>query len=466
MTTLKTDYLIIGSGAVGMAFADVILSETDADIIIVDKHHKPGGHWNDAYSFVTLHQPSAFYGVSSWELSKGRIDQIGLNKGLNELASGAEVSSYFDQVMRHQFLPTGRVRYFPMCEWRDGGQIVSLTSGENFSVEAGKTVDATFYRTSVPATHTPNFNVADRVRFHPLNDLPHLATAPADYVIVGGGKTAIDAVLWLLEQRVNPDRIQWIRPREGWLFDRATTQPGMAFFESTLGNQAAQMECIAQATGVEDLFDRLEAHGCLTRIDPTVRPSMFHGATISQAEIAELQRVKNVVRLGHVHEIQKDQIILADGTIPTTPETIHIDCSARAVELRDPVPVFQGDLITLQTVRLVQPVFSAALIAHVDVAYETEKEKNRLTAVVPLPNDHTDWLKANAAGMMNQFTWGQDKALRAWMTENRLDGFSKMVREVDKEDEAKMAILLRMKTAAQPAMQNMFKLLKEVNAQS
>ena len=65
---LETDYLIIGCGAVGMAFADVILSETDASIIMVDKLHKPGGHWNHAYSFVKLHQPSAFYGVSS----KGR----------------------------------------------------------------------------------------------------------------------------------------------------------------------------------------------------------------------------------------------------------------------------------------------------------------------------------------------------------------------------------------------------------
>ena len=31
---LKTDYLIVGSGAVGMAFADILLSETDANIIL------------------------------------------------------------------------------------------------------------------------------------------------------------------------------------------------------------------------------------------------------------------------------------------------------------------------------------------------------------------------------------------------------------------------------------------------
>lgn len=118
---LETDYLIIGSGAVGMAFADVLLTETDANIIIVDKHHKPGGHWNDAYSFVTLHQPSSFYGVSSRELCGGMIDKIGLNKGLSELASGAEVMAYFDKVMKHTFLPSGRVKYFPMCEYKGDG---------------------------------------------------------------------------------------------------------------------------------------------------------------------------------------------------------------------------------------------------------------------------------------------------------------------------------------------------------
>ena len=62
---LSTDYLIIGSGALGMAFADQLLTETDADMVIVDRRHMPGGHWNDAYPFVRLHQPSAFSRVST-----------------------------------------------------------------------------------------------------------------------------------------------------------------------------------------------------------------------------------------------------------------------------------------------------------------------------------------------------------------------------------------------------------------
>jgi cation diffusion facilitator CzcD-associated flavoprotein CzcO len=63
--SIETDYLIIGAGASGLAFADTLLDELpDAHITIVDRHGKPGGHWNDAYSFVNLHQPSAFYGVN------------------------------------------------------------------------------------------------------------------------------------------------------------------------------------------------------------------------------------------------------------------------------------------------------------------------------------------------------------------------------------------------------------------
>ena len=34
---LTADYLIIGSGAMGMAFADVLVEESEATLIIVDK---------------------------------------------------------------------------------------------------------------------------------------------------------------------------------------------------------------------------------------------------------------------------------------------------------------------------------------------------------------------------------------------------------------------------------------------
>jgi len=47
-----------------MAFADALVTELDADVVMVDRRHRPGGHWNDAHPFVRLDQPSAFYGVN------------------------------------------------------------------------------------------------------------------------------------------------------------------------------------------------------------------------------------------------------------------------------------------------------------------------------------------------------------------------------------------------------------------
>ena len=69
---VEVDTLIVGAGAMGMAFADVVLTEQPGETIaMVDRHPRPGGHWNDAYPFVSLHQPAAFYGVNSEKLGRG-----------------------------------------------------------------------------------------------------------------------------------------------------------------------------------------------------------------------------------------------------------------------------------------------------------------------------------------------------------------------------------------------------------
>lgn len=460
---LEADYLIVGSGAVGMAFADTLLTESDASIIIVDQHQRPGGHWNLAYPFVTLHQPSAFYGVSSRELSKGRKDEVGLNKGLGDLASGTEVLAYFDEVMRHQFLPTGRVQYFPMCHYLGDGLFEQSLTGKRFHANTRKTVDATYLKTSVPANHTPSFKIDAGVAFMPLNDLPKVKQPADNYVVIGGGKTGIDACLWLLENQVDPDRICWIVSRDAWLLDRRNTQSTEEFFHSSIGAVAAQLEAIAQADSVDDLFNRLEQAGVLLRIDQTVKPKMFHGATISQLELQQLRRIKNVVRKGRVTHLQTDQIVFEQGSIPTSTNNLYIDCSASAITNLAIKKVFQGNLITPQTVRSYQPVFSAAFIAHVEACYNDEAEKNRICSVVPLPNHDTDWIRMMAALMMNQYQWSQVPELRDWLLVNRLDGMGKLVRSASKDDAEKQAILTRMRNNSAPAMMKIQRFLADIN---
>ena len=460
---LETDYLIVGSGAVGMAFADVLFHETDATMVIIDRHHGPGGHWNDAYPFVRLHQPSGFYGVNSRKLGGDSRDTHRLNLDMCERATGAELVSYYEQLMQ-QFLASGRVKYFPMCnytgDYQQNHTFESLTSGEVRGVSVRKkSVDTSYLNTMVPSTHPPKYAIAPGVKCVPLNELPRVKRPPSGYVVVGSGKTGIDACLWLLDNGVAATEICWIMPRDAWLLDRANVQPSEDFFMQSYGSFATQMEVLAQSVTIADLFEKLEAAGQLLRFDKAVQPSMYHGAIVSRAELEELRQIKNVVRLGRVLRIEKDHIELEHGSVPSDADRLYVDCSASAVERRAIVPVFDGNKITPQMVRTFQPTFSGAFIAHVEATVEDEAEKNALCAVIPMPDKPEHWLSMLAVNMANQHRWGKDKGLRGWLAQSRLDAFTAMARAVLPTDTEKLALLQRYAQSAAPAAANLQVLL-------
>ena len=467
MIEIETDYLIVGSGAMGMAFADTFLTESDADMVMVDRHAKPGGHWNVAYPFVRLHQPSTFFGVASRELSRFEKDKVGLNKGLYDLASGPEVSSYFDDVMQQTLLPSGRVRYFPMSDYKGDGIFTSLIGGQETKVKYKKLVDATRLTVDVPSEHEPAFTIADGVNFMPLNDLPTLKSAPQGYVVIGSGKTGMDACLWLLQNGVDADTIRWIMPRDSWMLPREFAQNSLEFFADTFGNQANQLEALAAAESIDDMYDRLAAAGCMVRLDPSVRPTMFHAATISHPELQALRKIKNVIRMGRVSALQVDKIILDEGELETSPDIVHVDCSAslsRTMLRMSPKSVFEGDVITPQTIRSFMPVFSGSMIAYIEAHYADEEKKNQLCNVVPLPNQAEDFVPMTLAAMMNQFNWSQDKVLRQWVQDNRLDGFTKLTNNIDPDDKEKMDVMVRIRDNAPKAVGNLMKLAATLNA--
>ena len=455
----ETDYLIVGAGAVGLAFADTLLAETDAHLTIVDREAAPGGHWNHAYPFVALHQPSMVYGVNSVELGTGAKDLTGHNAGLYELASGAAVLAYFDQVMRRHLLPSGRVAYHPLSEFKGNGSIVSLTSGAETKLQVRrKTVDATYLEASVPALHTPRFSVDESVRFVAPHRLPaelRQGAIPNSYVIVGGGKTAMDVAHWLLTTGVAPSSIIWIRPRDSWLINRQTVQPAMDFFDECIGGQAAQMEAYAAASDLDDLFDRLESSDVMLRIDRNVRPSMIHFATISKAEIEVLQRIKRIVRRGRVQALHEKSIKFVDGMEPVPDSPLYIDCTASAAIPRPIKPIFQGDRITLQYVRSPLTVLSAAMIAFVEAQHVDDAIKNHLCAPVAMCDTIADYIPLILGNMANQHRHSQDRALRAWMRASRLDGFSGLISGVDPADIEKIAIVQRLRDAAPAAFVNL-----------
>lgn len=419
--TVEADYLVVGTGAVGMAFTDALIAASDARVAMVDRRHAPGGHWHDAYPFVRLHQPSAFYGVNSLPLGEGRIDANGANAGLSERATGAEICGYYARVMDHVLLASGRVEHFPQCEYLGGRRFSSRLSGVEYEVSSGaKVVDARYLEPAVPRTTAPPFDLEDGVRCVPVHGLAEVEDPPSDYVVVGAGKTAMDACLWLLQGGVPPERIRWVKPRESWLVNREFVQPGERV-GSIVEGLSLQMRAAAEASSLEDLFGRLEDARQLLRVDSSVEPTMYKLATVSEAELEELRRITGVVRRGRVRRISRDHIELDGGKVPTSATTLHVHCAASALSRAPSVPIFAEDRIVPQPVRSGLPPFNASLIAFVEATRDDVDEKNRLCPPNPLPDAPIDWLRGRLVQARADHAWSNDPEISEWLGRSRLN---------------------------------------------
>ena len=421
---LETDYLVVGAGAAGMAFTDSLLAHSDATVTIVDRRHAPGGHWNDAYPYVRLHQPSAFYGVSSVPLGLDAIDVAGTNAGYYELAGVDEIRAYYDHVMHRHFLPTGRVRYYPNTDYQGGNRIVSRLAPKSWNVHVRrKVVDTTYLEGEVPATTAPPFEVADGARCVPAGAISRLAHSADRFVVIGAGKTALDTCVWLLEQGVPASAIRWIKPREAWWLNRRFQQPHTLVPELYRG-ASIQIESMAKATSVDDLFARLEADGILLRVDPGVTPTMFRGAVTSEPELALLRRIEDVVRMGYVRRIERDEIVLDEGRVPTSPASLHVHCAASALARPPLRPIFEADRITVQPFMWGFASFQFALLGVIEATVERDEEKNALCPPIAYWDRNVDYLIAFLATLVGDRARAAHPAVGAWTKSSRLNPVS------------------------------------------
>src|SRR6478609_8364876 len=105
MGSLETDYLVVGAGAMGMAFTDALI-----------------GH--------------------------AAVQRSGPEAGLQERARQAEILAYYDDVLHRRFVGTGRVTFLGGSDYHAEGSshvVTSRVSGD--SVEIGvrqRVVDATY----------------------------------------------------------------------------------------------------------------------------------------------------------------------------------------------------------------------------------------------------------------------------------------------------------------------------------
>lgn len=430
--SIETDYLVIGAGTAGMAFTDALLTHSDATVTIVDRRHAPGGHWVEAYPFVRLHQPSAFYGVASVPLGKDAIDRCGFNQGFYELAGADELRAYFECVMQQHFLPSGRVRYFPCSDYLHDAsgthRFVSRLTGDTHEVHVRrKLVDTSYLEGDVPATTPPPFEVADGVRCVPAGAVARLDAAPGHFTVVGAGKTALDTCGWLLAQGVPPEAIRWVKPRESWWLNRRFHQPHALLPDFCTGI-ALQLQAMAEAGAIEDVFSRLESEGFLLRIDPSVTPTMMRGAILSEAELAMLRGIEDVVRLGHVQRVEPDRIVLDGGSVPADEDTVYVHCAAEGLASPPLRPIFEADRVTVQPCFWGFASFQFALLGVTEALLDDVHEKNRLCPPIRYWDAPRDYLSSYLALLRSERARLGHPTIAAWAKDTRLNPLNGVAR--------------------------------------
>ncbi|MCW2852789.1 MAG: pyridine nucleotide-disulfide oxidoreductase [Nocardioides sp.] len=408
---IEADYLVVGAGATGMAFADALVDHADVRVALVDRRPEVGGHWRGAYPFVRLHQASSFYGVASTLLGGGRIQQDGPEAGLHERADQPTICAYYDQVLE-RLTATGRVELFAGHDHLGDRTFASLATGERYEVpEHCRVVDARYLAPDIPAESPPRFGVADGARVVPVNDLVGLEESPSQYVVGGSGKTATDACVWLLGRGVDPDAICWVRPRDPWMLDRAKIQPDPAVY---LAMVADLMRSAAGARSLPDLFLALEEAGTMLRIDRSVAPTMAKAPTLGTWELDLLRTIEDVVRRGHLTSVARGRLDLEDGSVAVAVDALVVDCAADGLKQRPRVPIWGPEVVTLQPIRAGFPCFGAALAGYVEATRDDDAEKNRLCPPSSFGNSLTDWARMNVLGMRASAAFGAEPDIRAW----------------------------------------------------
>ena len=424
----ECDYLVIGGGATGMAFSDTLLQNgpnNNLRVVVVDKHEAPGGQWHDSYDFVQLHQPSSGYGVESKKLEKTEGEGVEDSQQQQHRATRSELLQYYADVRRelevkHDFefiggstLDLGQLYNDNMNDGKDNNNncytITNDTTGVARNIRVRKRlVDARNLEPDLPVSTPPRFVFpADTVSVVPVNDIVmgnHTKSnnkANNDkkhFVVIGGGKTGMDAVSHLLtEKNVVPENLLWVVPNDAWItarenigncidllytsaklhdadadadvdIDATSNSDSDEKKETDAATTTAAASAAASSSEIgPDFFQRgfleWEQQGHVYRLDPSVIPTKFKDATLSFEELAILQKaVPRMVRNGRISEITHDGSLVFQnkngrstmGLPFPVEDTLFLHCSAGAFHCSKshacPPPIFQPHKIIVQDV--------------------------------------------------------------------------------------------------------------------
>jgi len=385
---LECDYLVVGAGTSGMAFTDTILTENPtATVVMVDRNQGPGGHWQHVYPFCKLHQTSCNYGVNSLKMGKSRNCKGKERYDVNDRATGAEVVEYYEQALAN-FHQTGRFQSFFDVDYESFDEKQNLhlirrhKGGDSISVKCRKLVRI-HNNVEVPSMRKPIIPVHQDAHFVPVNDVPKGVKSGNynKYIVFGCGKTGADAVVQLLRMGVDQSKITWIVSRDVWYFLR----DGLADF---WGSNKHILPVMNQEKSIKDVFLAWEKNGIAGRIENADHqktgeiPRIFKGPTMDKEELALMQSIKNVVRMGRATSVDANTIAFEKGSLPYDPaDTLLVDCmvdNLYGYNFDKDFQIFEADKINLGPVTFVfNASASGAHIAFLECALgEDDAAKN------------------------------------------------------------------------------------------
>ena len=237
-------------------------------------------------------------------------------------------------------------------------------------------------------------------------------------MIVGSGKTATDAIIWLLANGVEASRILWVRPRDPWMLNRAVVQQDPVV---ALRFVADIMASAMDARSPDEMFLHLEESDAMLRVDPDVVPTMAKTPTLGQWELDRLRTIERVVRLGHIQSVGRGEIVLDRGRVPLAKGALVVHCAASGHAYPPLVPIWGQDKIRLQTIRTGFPCFCAALAGYVEATRDDDRERNRLCPPNTLPDNTTNWCEMVVRGSMAVRKYMAEPDIAAWANQCALN---------------------------------------------
>ena len=239
------DLCIVGAGYAGLNAAFVAsqyLPDT-ARVLVLDKHQRAGGMWNDAYSYVRLHQPYRMFtaGNIPWMLRRER----------SYLATRDEVAAHlrhcFD-VISKRFNVDARWGWEYLGETEEGSSVLVTARGVDGQARTFRTQRLIDARGLDVESNPPLPLTSRAVRSVAPGELQDSGLLSSDHAepawIVGSGKTAMDTIIALVG--ANPKRkIGMITGTGTYFFDRDLVTPtglkrwtGGVFYSSIFGGVA------------------------------------------------------------------------------------------------------------------------------------------------------------------------------------------------------------------------------------